>query len=55
MTLYRLVAKDTIKARSLKLHANKRDFADALLEGTDDSHQNSNTDMYRSKIRSQVE
>mgnify|MGYP006280117963 FL=1 len=37
VTIYRLVAKDTIEQRILKLHAAKRDLADALLEGTDDS------------------
>jgi SNF2 family DNA or RNA helicase len=37
VTIYRLVAKDTIEHNILKLHAAKRDLADALLEGTDDS------------------
>ena len=43
--LYRLVAKDTIEERILKLHANKRDLADALLAGTDDSSRHINTGM----------
>jgi SNF2 family DNA or RNA helicase len=45
VTVYRLVAKDTIEERILKLHANKRDLADALLEGTDDSSRLSYADM----------
>ena len=40
-----LEAKDTIEERILKLHANKRDLADALLEGTDDSSRLSYADM----------
>jgi SNF2 family DNA or RNA helicase len=45
VTIYRLVAKDTIEERILKLHANKRDLADALLEGTDDTSRLSYADM----------
>ncbi|EIC23380.1 DEAD/DEAH box helicase [Thiorhodovibrio frisius] len=45
VTIYRLVAKDTIEERILKLHASKRDLADALLEGTDDSSRLSYTEM----------
>lgn len=37
VTIYRLVAKGTIEQKILKLHAAKRDLADALLEGSDDS------------------
>ncbi|MCF7979067.1 MAG: DEAD/DEAH box helicase [Chromatiaceae bacterium] len=36
VTVYRLVAKDTIEERILKLHASKRDLADGLLSGADD-------------------
>jgi len=36
VTVYRLVAKDTIEERILKLHVSKRDLADDLLSGTDD-------------------
>jgi SNF2 family DNA or RNA helicase len=36
VTVYRLVAKDTIEERILTLHARKRDLADALLSGADD-------------------
>ncbi|MBK5968414.1 helicase SNF2 [Thiorhodovibrio winogradskyi] len=45
VTIYRLVAKDTIEERILALHANKRDLADALLEGTDDSSRLSYAEM----------
>ncbi len=36
VTVYRLVAKDTIEERILALHASKRDLADGLLTGTED-------------------
>jgi superfamily II DNA or RNA helicase len=45
VTVYRLVAKDTIEERILRLHAQKRDLADALLEGTDDASRLSYSDM----------
>ena len=45
VTVYRLVAKDTIEERILKLHADKRDLADGLLEGTDDGGRLSYADM----------
>ena len=35
VTIYRLVAADTIEARILTLHAAKRDLAAAVLDGTD--------------------
>ena len=35
VTIYRLVVKDTIEEKIVALHANKRDLADGLLEGTD--------------------
>jgi len=35
VTVYRLVAKDTIKEKIVRLHAEKRDLADSLLEETD--------------------
>ena len=34
MTIYRLVMQDSIEERILALHANKRELADDLLEGT---------------------
>ncbi len=35
VTIYRLVAKDTIEDKIVDLHQHKRDLADSLLEGTD--------------------
>ncbi|MFL0606646.1 DEAD/DEAH box helicase [Cylindrospermopsis raciborskii] len=35
VTIYRLVAKDTIEDKIVELHHHKRDLADTLLEGTD--------------------
>lgn len=35
VTIYRLVAKDTIEEKIIALHHSKRDMADSLLEGTD--------------------
>jgi hypothetical protein len=37
VTIYRLVAKDTIEEKIIKLHHSKRDLADSLLEGSDQS------------------
>lgn len=38
VTIYRLIAQDTIEEKILRLHATKKDLADSLLEGTDLSH-----------------
>jgi SNF2 family DNA or RNA helicase len=35
VTIYRLVARDTIEERIVALHRSKRDLAEALLEGTE--------------------
>jgi len=35
VTIYRLVAKDTIEEKIVQLHHHKRDLADSLLEGAD--------------------
>ena len=35
MTIYRLVARETIEDKILDLHRHKRDLADSLLEGTE--------------------
>jgi SNF2 family DNA or RNA helicase len=35
VTIYRLVAKDTIEEKIVQLHHHKRDLADSLLEGTE--------------------
>ncbi len=45
VTIYRLVAKNTIEEKILRLHATKRDLADGLLEGTDQSARLSTTDL----------
>lgn len=37
VTIYRLVAEDTIEEKILRLHSTKRDLADSLLEGSDRS------------------
>ncbi|MEG3438359.1 DEAD/DEAH box helicase [Pannus brasiliensis CCIBt3594] len=37
VTIYRLVAKDSIEEKIVDLHHHKRDLADSLLEGTDAS------------------
>lgn len=33
VTIYRLVAKDTIEEKIVKMHSQKRDLADSLLQG----------------------
>jgi len=38
VTVYRLVAADTIEEKIIQLHHAKRDLADSLLEGTDAAH-----------------
>ncbi|AUB41779.1 Superfamily II DNA or RNA helicase, SNF2 family [Nostoc flagelliforme CCNUN1] len=35
VTIYRLVAKDTIEEKIVQLHQHKRDLADSLLSGAD--------------------
>jgi SNF2 family DNA or RNA helicase len=40
-----LVAKNTIEEKILKLHATKRDLADTLLDGTDQSARLSTVDL----------
>jgi superfamily II DNA or RNA helicase len=45
VTIYRLVAKNTIEEKIVRLHATKRDLADTLLEGTDQSSQLSTADL----------
>jgi SNF2 family DNA or RNA helicase len=45
VTIYRLVAKNTIEEKILQLHATKRDMADGLLEGTDQSARLSTADL----------
>jgi SNF2 family DNA or RNA helicase len=38
VTVYRLVATETIEEKIVQLHHAKRDLADSLLEGTDTAH-----------------
>jgi len=45
VTIYRLVAQDTIEERILQLHAGKRDLADGLLVGTEDGGRLSYAEM----------
>jgi superfamily II DNA or RNA helicase len=45
VTIYRLVAKNTIEEKILQLHATKRDMADNLLEGSDQSAKLSTADL----------
>lgn len=45
VTIYRLVTKNTIEEKILQLHATKRDMADGLLEGTDQSARLSTADL----------
>ncbi|HPH17170.1 MAG TPA: SNF2-related protein [Haliscomenobacter sp.] len=45
VTVYRLVAEDTIEEKILKLHSTKRDLADSLLSGSDVSARLSADDL----------
>lgn len=45
VTVYRLVTENTIEEKILALHHDKRDLADSLLEGTDNSHALSTEDL----------
>jgi SNF2 family DNA or RNA helicase len=45
VTIYRLVAKNTIEEKIVRLHATKRDLADSLLDGTDQSARLSTFDL----------
>jgi SNF2 family DNA or RNA helicase len=47
VTIYRLVAKNTIEEKIVNLHHHKRDLADSLLEGTDMSGKISTDDLLR--------
>jgi SNF2 family DNA or RNA helicase len=47
VTIYRLVAKDTIEDKIVDLHQHKRDLADSLLEGADLSGKMSTDDLLR--------
>ncbi|AFY72765.1 DNA/RNA helicase, superfamily II, SNF2 family [Synechococcus sp. PCC 7502] len=45
VTIYRLVAKNTIEEKIVDLHHHKRELADSLLEGTDSSGKISTDDL----------
>jgi SNF2 family DNA or RNA helicase len=45
VTIYRLVAENTIEEKIVKLHAEKRDLADSLLEGTERSAKMNATEL----------
>jgi superfamily II DNA or RNA helicase len=47
VTIYRLVAKNTIEEKIVELHQHKRDLADSLLEGADISGKMSTDDLLR--------
>ena len=47
VTIYRLVAKDTIEEKIVDLHHYKRELADSLLEGTDISGKISTEELLR--------
>jgi SNF2 family DNA or RNA helicase len=47
VTIYRLVAKDTIEEKIVQLHQHKRDLADSLLEGAEMSGKVSTEDLLR--------
>ncbi|MBE0583688.1 MAG: DEAD/DEAH box helicase, partial [Desulfofustis sp.] len=47
VTIYRLVCKDTIEEKIVKLHQEKRDLADSLLEGTDMSARLSSDELIK--------
>ncbi|MGV2388505.1 MAG UNVERIFIED_CONTAM: hypothetical protein LVR29_09830 [Microcystis novacekii LVE1205-3] len=51
VTIYRLVAKDTIEEKIVDLHHDKRDLADSLLEGTDASGKLSTDELLRLMAR----
>ncbi|MBW1791418.1 MAG: DEAD/DEAH box helicase, partial [Deltaproteobacteria bacterium] len=45
VTIYRLIVKNTIEEKIVKLHQDKRQLADSLLEGTDVSHRLSGEEL----------
>jgi SNF2 family DNA or RNA helicase len=45
VTVYRLITENTIEEKIIKLHEDKRDLADSLLEGTDASSKLSASDL----------
>jgi SNF2 family DNA or RNA helicase len=47
VTVYRLVAKNTIEEKIVRMHAEKRDLADSLLDETDASARISADELLR--------
>ena len=47
MTVYRLVAQNTIEEKIVRMHAEKRDLADSLLDETDASARISADELLR--------
>ncbi|MGC3976939.1 MAG: C-terminal helicase domain-containing protein [Paludibacteraceae bacterium] len=45
VTIYRLVAENTIEEKIIQLHNTKRDLAESLLEGSDQSARMSLTEL----------
>jgi SNF2 family DNA or RNA helicase len=45
VTIYRLVAQNTIEEKIVQLHHQKRDLADSLLQGTDTAHKLTANDL----------
>jgi SNF2 family DNA or RNA helicase len=45
VTIYRMIAKNTIEEKIVALHGQKRDLADSLLDGTDISGKMSADDL----------
>lgn len=45
VTIYRLIARNTIEEKIIKLHATKKDLSDSLLEGSDLSSQLTREDL----------
>jgi SNF2 family DNA or RNA helicase len=45
VTVYRIVAENTIEDKIIRLHEQKRDLADALLAGTNESARMSASDL----------
>jgi SNF2 family DNA or RNA helicase len=47
VTIYRLIAEDTIEEKILRLHATKKSLADALLEGSNMSNRLSKDEILK--------
>ena len=47
VTVYHLISQHTIEEKILRLHDTKRNLADALLEGTSESHKLTANDLLK--------